>query len=275
MGTTRRAFLGAVAAGAAAAQAPGGRVTRFVRYRHSGAVAYGILGGDTIREIRGNMFEKYSETGTRRKLDDVKLLWPCEPPKVHAVGLNYRSHLGDRPAPKQPELFFKATTSLVEPEGYIVIPPGARNVHYEGELVIVIGKRAKNVTAADAPNYIFGYTCGNDVSERDWQRDDLQWWRAKAADTFGPIGPVIVAGLDYGNLLLETRLNGQVKQKQRTSDLLFDVPTMVSFASRFVTLSPGDVIYTGTPGATSAMKPGDVVEVDIEGIGVLRNTISA
>jgi len=274
MGTTRRAFLGAVAAGAAAAQAPGGRVTRFVRYRHSGAVAYGILGGDTIREIRGNMFEKYSETGTRRKLDDVKLLWPCEPPKVHAVGLNYRSHLGDRPAPKQPELFFKATTSLVEPEGYIVIPPGARNVHYEGELVIVIGKRAKNVTAADAPNYIFGYTCGNDVSERDWQRGDLQWYRAKGSDTFAPLGPSIATGLDVTKSRLTLRLNGEVKQSQLISDLLFDCPAIVSFASRHVTLEPGDVIYTGTPGATSAMTPGDIVEVEIEGIGVLRNKVA-
>ncbi len=274
MSTTRRSFLAAMAAGAAAAQAPGGRVTRFVRYRQGNSTSYGILDGETIREIRGNMFEKYTETGTKRKLADVKLLWPCEPPKVHAVGLNYKSHLGQRPAPKQPELFFKATTALVEPEGYIVIPPGAKNVHYEGELVIVIGKKAKNVSVAEAPNHIFGYTCGNDVSERDWQKGDLQWYRAKGSDTFAPLGPCIAVGLDIPRSRLTLRLNGEVKQTQVISDLIYDCPAIVSFASKHVTLEAGDVIYTGTPGSTSPMKPGDVVEVEIEGIGVLRNKVA-
>jgi len=271
MTTTRRSFLGAVAAGLAAAQAQ--QITRYVRFRQGSAIRYGLLEGETIRELRGGLFDQRVETGARRKLSDVKLLWPCEPPKVLAVGLNYKSHLGDRPAPKQPELFWKAPSALVEPEGNIVIPQGAKNVHYEGELVVVMGRRAKNVTVAEAPNYIFGVTCGNDVSERDWQRGDLQWWRAKACDTFAPLGPVIAAGLDYPKSRLTLRLNGQVKQSQMISDLLFDVPTIVSFASRHVTLEPGDVIYTGTPGATSAMKPGDAVEVEIDGIGILRNKV--
>ena len=247
MSTTRRNFLATVAAGVAAAQQAGGSVKRFVRYRAGSATSYGILDGETIREIRGNMFEKYSETGARRKLADVKLLWPCEPPKVLAVGLNYKSHLGNREAPKAPEIFFKLTTCLVEPEGYIVTPPGAKNMHYEGELVIVMGRKAKNVSAAEAPTYIFGYTCGNDVSERDWQRGDLQWWRAKGSDTFGPLGPCIAVGLDFPKSRLTTRLNGEVKQTQLISDLLFDVPAIVSWISKHATLEQGDVIYTGTP----------------------------
>ena len=137
----------------------------------------------------------------------------------------------------------------------------------------MIGKRAKNVSVAAAPQHVFGVTAGNDVSERDWQKNDLQWFRAKAADTFGPLGPVIVKGLNYGDLLLQTRVNGEVLQSQRTKDLLFDVPTLVSYISKYVTLEPGDLIYTGTPGSTKAMKPGDVVEIEIEGVGVLRNRV--
>ncbi|MBA7641165.1 putative protein YisK [subsurface metagenome] len=143
-----------------------------------------------------------------------------------------------------------------------------------GELVAVIGKKAKNVSAKEAPNYIFGVTCGNDISARDWQENDIQWWRAKGSDTFAPLGPVIARGLNYEDLLLTTRLNGKIKQRQRTSDLFFSVHEVVSFISQFITLYPGDVIYTGTPGKTSPMKSGDVVEVEIEGIGILRNRVA-
>ena len=272
MSTTRRTFLGAAAAGWAAAQS-GGKVTKYVRYRHSAGVSYGILEGESIRELRGDLFGKNSPSGTTRKLAEVKLLWPCVPPKVFAVGLNYKSHVGSRPAPKVPEIFYKPTTCLVEPEGNIVIPAGAKNVHYEGELVVVMAKRAKNVSAAEAMSYVFGVACGNDVSERDWQRGDLQWWRAKGSDTFGPLGPCIAVGLDFPKSRLTTRLNGEVRQTQLISDLLFDVPAVVSWISKHATLEQGDVIYTGTPGATSAMKPGDVVEVEIEGIGILRNKV--
>ena len=160
----------------------------------------------------------------------------------------------------------------------IVIPADSQNTHYEGELVIVVGKSASRVSKEQAQDAIFGVTCGNDVSERDWQngpQKDLQWWRAKGADTFGPCGPYIVRGLDYGKLRLRTLLNGEVVQDQSTSDLLFDCPSIVSFISRYVALSPGDLIYTGTPGATRKMKPGDTVEVEIEGIGTLRNPVAA
>ena len=268
--------MGSLALGAAAAAGSG--VTKYVRFQSGGAIAYGVLNGETVETIRGNLFGSYKMTGTRHKLSEVKLLAPCTPSKVLAVGLNYQSHLGERKPSAHPEIFYKPITCLQHPGEPIVIPSDARNVHYEGELVVVMGKKASHVSAAQAKETIFGVCCGNDVSERDWQggpNKDLQWWRAKGADTFGPLGPAIVRGLDYGNLLLQTRLNGEVMQKQNTSDLIFDCPTIVSFISQYVALEPGDVIYTGTPAHTSRMKPGDVVEVDIEGVGVLRNTIAS
>jgi len=275
MEISRRDFCSGLAAtGIGLRQSAGDKVVRYLRYEHRGKISYGVLDGDSIRETRGGLFGARTETGAKAKLADVKLLWPCEPTKVLAVGLNYKSHLGDRPAPEKPELFFKPLTSLQNPDGEIVIPPGAKNVHYEGEMVIVIGKKAKQVSRERAADYIFGYTCGNDVSERDWQRGDLQWWRAKGSDTFAPLGPVIATGLDYRKSRLQTRVNGAVKQSQLLSDLLFDAPTIISFASQYVTLERGDVIYTGTPGATSAMKPGDVVEIEIDGIGVLKNKVT-
>ena len=249
-------------------------VRRFVRYEHRGAVSYGILEGAGISQIKGNLFEGGAETGVNIELQEVRLLWPCEPSKMLAVGLNYKSHLGDRPAPVRPELFWKPTSCLLEPGGKIVIPEGATNVHYEGELVVVIGRKTKEVSPQQATGCIFGYTCGIDVSEREWQKDDLQWWRAKGSDTFGPLGPAIALGLDYKESRLQTRVNGEVKQSQFLSDLLFDPATVVSHASRCVTLLPGDVIYTGTPGSTSALRPGDVVEVEIDGIGILKNEVA-
>jgi 2-keto-4-pentenoate hydratase/2-oxohepta-3-ene-1,7-dioic acid hydratase in catechol pathway len=206
----------------------------------------------------------------------VTLLAPVVPGKILCVGRNYRSHLGTRPQPASPEIFYKPITALQDPGGPIVIPRDATDLHYEGELVVVIGKQVKHATPEEARAAIFGVTCGNDVSERNWQAGpgkDLQWWRAKGSDTFAPLGPAISTGLDYGSLLLQTRLNGEVVQKQTTADLLFDCPTVVSWISGWVTLLPGDVIYTGTPGATRAMKAGNVVEVEIEGVGVLRNPV--
>lgn len=249
------------------------QVTRYVRYTSGGTTAFGMLEGQSIRELRGSLFASPTPTGKTLRLADVRLLAPVVPGKVIAVGLNYITHLGERPSATYPGLFAKLPTSIVGPEADVIYPADATNLHFEGELVVVIGKTAKDVSAADAPKYVFGVTAGNDISERDWQRSDLQWFRAKASDTFGPLGPMIVTGLNYGDLLLQTRVNGEVMQSQRTKDLIFDVPTIVSYVSRYVTLEPGDVIYTGTPGTTKPMKPGDVVEVEIEGIGVLRNKI--
>lgn len=246
---------------------------RYVRYAVGQSTSYGILEGENIRELRGDLFASPTPSGKRLRLSDVRLLAPVTPSKVIAVGLNYKSHIGDRPAAAYPGLFAKLPTSIIATEDNIVLPSDAKNVHYEGEMVIVIGKRASHVTVAEAKNFVFGISAGNDVSERDWQKNDLQWFRAKAADTFGPLGPMIVTGLAYDDLLLQTRLNGEVVQSQRTKDLIFNVSEIVSYVSQYVTLLPGDVIYSGTPGTTKPIKAGDVVEVEIEGVGVLRNRV--
>ena len=251
---------------------------KYVRYATLAATSYGILDGETIREISGSPLDGHAETGATHQLSSVKLLAPIQPGKIMAVGLNYKSHLGGRPQPQHPEMFYKPVTALQNPGDPIVIPRDATDVHYEGEIVIVIGKPARNVTPEQAKAAIFGVTCGNDISERNWQHGagkDLQWWRAKGSDTFAPLGPAIVTGIDCSNLLLETRLNGEVVQKQYTSDLIFDCPAIVSWVSGWVTLVPGDIIYTGTPGTTRKLSPGDVVEVEIESIGVLSNPVAS
>jgi 2-keto-4-pentenoate hydratase/2-oxohepta-3-ene-1,7-dioic acid hydratase in catechol pathway len=248
----------------------------YARYEFESHVHYGLVTGDSIAELRGGLFEAPVATGRAVRLSEVKLLAPCEPPKMLAVGLNYRSHLGSRPAPQVPGIFYKPTSSIQDPGGPITIPSEAIDVHYEGELVIVIGKKVSKASREEAEAAVFGVTCGNDVSDRNWQRGegkDLQWWRAKGCDTFSPFGPFIVTGIKHGDLTLETRLNGEVVQSQRTSDLIFDVPEVVRFISQWVTLVPGDIIFSGTPGETRRMKAGDVVEVAIEGIGTLRNPV--
>jgi 2-keto-4-pentenoate hydratase/2-oxohepta-3-ene-1,7-dioic acid hydratase in catechol pathway len=249
------------------------QVTRYIRYEVQGRASYGILDGETVRELSAAPWAGGKPTGRTTPFTGVKLLAPAEPSKVIAAGLNYKSHLGQQPAAQYVGLFAKMPTSIVGHEADIIYPADATDVHFEGELVVVISKKASKVSKADALNYVFGATVGNDVSERAWQKQDLQWFRAKAADTFGPLGPWIVTGVNYQDALLETRVNGKTLQSQRTKDLIFDIPTIVSYVSQYVTLMPGDVIYTGTPGTTSAMKPGDVVEVEIEGIGVLRNRV--
>lgn len=248
----------------------------FARYEYEGAVHYGLVKQGRIAELRGGLFDTREPTGREVAVGEVKLLAPCEPPKMLAVGLNYRSHLGARPVPQNPGIFYKPVSSIQNPGGPIVIPPEATDVHYEGELVVVIGKTVSKATREQAEAAVFGVTCGNDVSERNWQRGegkDLQWWRAKGSDTFSPFGPFIVTGIHYGDLGLETRLNGEVVQSQRTSDLIFDIPEVIRFISQWVTLVPGDVIFSGTPGETRRMKAGDVVEVSIEGVGTLSNSV--
>jgi 2-keto-4-pentenoate hydratase/2-oxohepta-3-ene-1,7-dioic acid hydratase in catechol pathway len=270
----RHAAVLTLACALATSVAAQGPVTKYVRYTHDGSTSYGILEGDQIRQLQGDIFANPSPTGRTVKLGDVRLLAPCQPGKVIAVGLNYQSHLGTRAPAAYPGLFAKMPTSVVATGDDIVLPADAKNAHYEGELVIVIGRRATKVSVADAKAYVFGVTAGNDVSERDWQRDDLQWFRAKASDTFGPLGPAIVTGLNYDDLLLQTRLNGEVVQSERTKDLIFNVAKIVSYVSQYVTLEPGDVIYTGTPQTTRQIKSGDVVEVEVEGVGVLRNRVT-
>jgi 2-keto-4-pentenoate hydratase/2-oxohepta-3-ene-1,7-dioic acid hydratase in catechol pathway len=252
---------------------------QYVRYQYQEKISYGILDGGIVREIRGGLFGDRKETGFTANSDAVELRWPCEPSKILAVGLNYGSHLVSHApgtsAPKNPEIFIKPPSALLETGGMIRIPRDSQTVHYEGELVVVIGKTIRRATEAEAAAGIFGFTCGNDVSERYWQKNDLQWWRAKGCDTFAPLGPAIVTDFDWKHGNIETRLNGSVVQSGRFDELLFDPPAIVRFASQYVTLLPGDIIYTGTPGSTNALKAGDIVEVDIPGIGVLRNTVTA
>jgi 2-keto-4-pentenoate hydratase/2-oxohepta-3-ene-1,7-dioic acid hydratase in catechol pathway len=265
--------VAAVAVLAVGASAFAQDVTRYVRYEHDGATSYGVLEGETIHQLGGDVFGSHERTGATVALGDVTLLPPSEPKKVVAAGLNYRSHLGGATPAEYPGLFDKHATSLIGHEAEITYYEDATNLHFEGEMVLIIGKVTRNVSVEDAPDHIFAVAPGNDISERVWQSNDLQWFRAKGADTFGPVGPVMARGVDYNDLLLQTRVNGEVLQSQRTRDLLFDSAYLVSYASRYVTLEPGDMIYTGTPGATSAMQPGDVVEIELENVGVLRNTI--
>lgn len=291
MNRSRRTFLqsaGALSALAGAAAQPGSaqtaasgrpnRVEHYVRIAYRGRSHYGLLEGDSVRLLPGGLFGNLRPTSQTIPLKEAKLLFPCEPKQVIATGLNYRSHLDGAPVPKRPEIFFKPISCLQNPGDPILIPPDARNVHFEAELVIVVDKPLRNATRAQAEDAIFGVTCGNDVSERDWQGGpdkDLQWWRAKGAATFGPLGPSIARGLNYGNLLVQMRLNGKVMQKQSTSDLIFDLPAILMHVSKYMPVYQGDVVFTGTPGSTTAMKPGDIAEVDIEGIGILRNPVAA
>jgi 2-keto-4-pentenoate hydratase/2-oxohepta-3-ene-1,7-dioic acid hydratase in catechol pathway len=252
-------------------------VTRYIRYRNGSSATYGIVEGDLVRELRGAPWGDSSETAVTHSLASLQLLNPCQPTKVLAVGRNYKSHLGNRTHPQRPEIFLKPLTALQDPEGAIAIPRDATDVHYEGEMVIVIGKHNKGISRQEASAAIFGVTAGNDVTERNWQSGegkDKQWWRAKGSDTFAPAGPAIVSGIAYDNLLLQTRLNGELVQKERTSDMIFDCATMVSWISGWVTLLPGDIIFTGTPQSTRRISAGDVVEVELEGAGVLRNPVA-
>lgn len=256
--------------------------TRYVRFEQGGRTAYGVLEGDRVRELDGELFSAPRPTERTFARTEVRILTPTRPTQVFALAGNYRSHLNDAEIPPKfriPQPFLKSPSCLVADGEAIVLPPDATDVHYEAELVVVIGKTCRNVKPEDALDHVFGVTAGNDVSERIWQNDeqvkDVQWWRAKGADTFGPVGPVIVTGLDSGNLLLKLKVNGEVRQEERTDHLIHDIPTTVSFISRYVTLHPGDLIFTGTPGKTAALRPGDVVEVELEGVGTLTNPVRA
>ncbi len=252
---------------------------KFARYEADGKVSYGIVEGNTVKQISTAPYKRYRATGKTHRLSQVKLLAPLVPGKIVAIGLNYKSHLGTREAPKVPEGFYKTPTSVIGPEDAIVIPKTAIQekvqIQPEGEMVVIIGKRCSRVKKADAMSYVFGYSCGNDVSARNWQRNDLQWWRAKSSDTFAPLGPFIATGLDPNNMQLTCRINGKVVQDQTTGDLLYGVPEIIEFISSAITLEPGDAIYTGTPGAPGDIHAGDVVEVEISGVGVLRNPVTA
>ncbi|MCL0054871.1 fumarylacetoacetate hydrolase family protein [Dehalococcoidia bacterium] len=254
-------------------------MTTFARFEIDGTVLHGIVEGHAIKEISGSPLNDYSETGNSHNLQDVKLLPPVSPRKIVAIGLNYRSHLGDKPGPAAPEPFLKSSTTVVGQGDNIVIPKVAIEegvkIQPEAELALVIGKDCKGATQENALDYVFAYTCGNDVSARDWQTNDLQWARAKSSDTFGPIGPWMTTDLDPTNIQVICRVNGEEKQNQNTSDLLHPVTRIIEYVSSVITLQVGDVIMTGTPGTPGDIHPGDVVEVELSGVGVLTNPVVA
>lgn len=249
------------------------QVTRFVRFRAEGGVSYGIVEGDHVRKLSGTPFGDWQKTDTTYALEGIRILVPTRPSKVIALAGNYTDHLGDTPPPEIPEPFYKLPSCLQRHGGRIVLPKTTKDIHYEAELVVVIGKRAKDVSVEEALDHVLGVTCGHDVSARIWQDNDVQWWRAKASDTFGPCGPYIASGLDYQNLDMELRVNGETRQKTNTQNQIHSIAEAVSFISRHVTLRSGDLIFTGTPGKTRPLHAGDVVEVEVEGVGVLRNRV--
>lgn len=250
---------------------------KYVKYQAGTRTAWGIQDNDTtIREISAAPWEAGSKpTGRTVKVAEVKYVAPAEAKKVIAAGLNYKSHIGQASPAKYVGLFAKFPTSLIGHEGDIIYPADATTVHYEAEICVVIGKKAQNITEAQVKDHIFGVTACNDVSERAWQKSDLQWFRAKAADTFGPMGPYLVSNVDYNNLKLIGRHNGKVVQETTTDLLIFSINNIVSYTSRYITLEPGDVIFTGTPGTTQAMKPGDTFEVEVVGVATLKNKVVA
>ena len=257
---------------------------KILRFAINRKIKYGVLEGDRVRVMPGTPYNYFRKPGgsfrlteSTYKLPEVRLLAPCLPSKIVALGLNYRSHAEETKLqiPSVPLIFLKPSTAVIGPDDKIVYPKVSKRVDYEGELAVVIGRRARAVDRSKAKEYILGYTCFNDVSARYEQRDDGQWTRAKSYDTFAPIGPYIETEISPDDLKLETYLNGELRQSARTSDLIFPVDMLVSFISSIMTLLPGDVIATGTPSGIGPMKPGDVVEVKIENIGMLRNYVVA
>jgi 2-keto-4-pentenoate hydratase/2-oxohepta-3-ene-1,7-dioic acid hydratase in catechol pathway len=255
-----------------AATAADAQVTQYVRYEQGGTISWGELDGETIHQLSTAPYLDGARTGQTVARSAVTLKAPVDPKQIFMTAFNFLSHISGEPA-QYPGLFLVPPSSIIGPEENIVRPPDSQNLHYEAEMVAVVGREATNVSVEDAPNYIFGVSAGNDVSERTWQGADIQWSRAKGSRTFNAVGPVLVRGLDYHDLDIEGRLNGEVRQGENTSDLLFDMHEMLSYISTYFTLYPGDLIWTGTMGSTRAMEPGDVYEVEIEGIGILRNPV--
>lgn len=247
------------------------RIQRIIRYRTRRAGEVGraeLLEGDSLRPLEGPPVAR---------LEEVELLAPVLPSKIIGVGLNYRAHALEmgKKLPEEPLLFLKPSTALLDPGAPIVRPAGFNRVDYEGELAVVIGRAARRVPAAAALDHVAGYCCVNDVTVRDLQVRDVQYTRAKGFDSFAPLGPCLAMGLDPRDLRIITRVDGAVRQQSSTSDMIFDVARIIEAASRVMTLLPGDVIATGTPPGVGPLEPGMVVEVEVEGVGILRNPVVA
>jgi 2-keto-4-pentenoate hydratase/2-oxohepta-3-ene-1,7-dioic acid hydratase in catechol pathway len=255
---------------------------RFVRYLLGQRLHHGLLHLEDgiIERLEGSLFDAASFSGERDPIGSVKLVAPIDPPRIFGVGLNYAAHAKEagQPNPSFPMLFMKPPTAVIGPDEAIVYPRQGKRVDFECELAVVIGRQARRIPQAQALEAVFGYTCANDVSERSIQFAEMKTGTmviGKAFDTFCPLGPAIVTDIDPGNLAITTRLNGETRQKSHTSDLIFSVAEIVAYLSDAITLLPGDVILTGTPAGIGPMQPGDVVEIEIEKIGVLRNTVVA
>jgi 2-keto-4-pentenoate hydratase/2-oxohepta-3-ene-1,7-dioic acid hydratase in catechol pathway len=256
---------------------------RWIRYSHQGRTSYGILEGDRIVEVSGDPFAGYERTQITRELRAVKVEVPVVPPTFYCVGLNYAEHIREVAAkhgikanlPEQPDVGYRAVNALIAHEQPVVIPRDATKVQYEGELVVVIGKKAKHLSEAEALGCVLGYTVGNDVSERVWQKSDRTLWRAKNTDTFKPMGPWIETQVDLDALQTVVRRNGKETLRFRTNDMIFGVARYISTMSRYLTLYPGDMIWMGTDGSSPDLKAGDVVEVEITSLGTLRNPFVA
>jgi 2-keto-4-pentenoate hydratase/2-oxohepta-3-ene-1,7-dioic acid hydratase in catechol pathway len=247
-------------------------------------MSFGVLDGDgNVAQIEGHPFGRIAFTGARYAQADIRLLSPILPSKVVCIGKNYAEHVAEMrtgDAPPEPLIFLKPSTAVIGPEDAIRIPPGSTNVHHEVELAVVIGARgARNVTEDQAMASVFGYTIGNDVTERDMQRGDGQWTRAKGFDSFCPLGPWIetdlpALGLDPADLEISCTVDGEPRQKGRTSQLIFGLPRLISHISRVMTLLPGDVVLTGTPAGVGPIRAGQRVECTIEGLGTLGNPVA-
>jgi 2-keto-4-pentenoate hydratase/2-oxohepta-3-ene-1,7-dioic acid hydratase in catechol pathway len=248
---------------------------RIGRVQTAGGPVYAIIDGETVYRLEGSPFETPQRGERIGTLGTVRLLAPCEPTKIVCIGLNYHAHAAEsgQQVPKEPLMFFKPPTAVVGPEEDVQWAPGSERIDYEAELAVVFKKRAKNVPLGAYREYVLGYTCANDISARDFQRNDGQWSRAKGSDTFCPLGPWIETEIDPGNLHISGRLNGVVKQDSTTADLAFDVDHLIHHLTKYFTMLPGDVLLTGTPSGIGPMNPGDEYEVIIEGIGTLRNRI--
>jgi 2-keto-4-pentenoate hydratase/2-oxohepta-3-ene-1,7-dioic acid hydratase in catechol pathway len=251
---------------------------RIVRYQiKNEAPCYGWILENEVGPIEGDIYGEYRRLEAETPLADVKLLAPAQPSKIICIGRNYVEHAKEHDAevPKVPLLFMKPPSSIINPGDIIVLPPQSQQVEHEAELVVVIGKRGRHVTAEEAQGYVYGYTVGNDVTARDLQRSDGQWTRAKGFDTFCPFGPWIDTEFDASDAVITCRVSGQPRQMASTRDMVFNVSTLIAFISSVMTLEPGDLIFTGTPAGVSPLKPGDVVEVEIEGLGKLSNPVGA
>ena len=251
---------------------------KFLRFKNSSQKpVFGEYVDGTVIEIEGDIFTTWSATSTRHDYSDIRPLAPCLPTKIIALGLNYEDHAREmkRTPPEDPMLFMKPSTAVIAHHEQIKYPVHMSNrVDYEGELGVVIGKKARMIEEEQALEYVFGYTCINDVTARDLQAKDIQFTRGKGFDTFAPLGPFIETEANPADLRIRTFLNGEVKQDSNTKNLIFSVPKLISFISKVITLLPGDIIATGTPSGISPMKPQDTVEIEIEGVGKLENRVS-